>query len=181
MAVGRMFAGPVVERISPIGMLILSSIFSAVGLYWISVANSAVPAFAAATLFAVGVCFFWPTMLGVVNERFPKTGALGMAVMGGAGSQSSGLAQPYFGGTYDAVAMQAAHMDAATYQANAGHIPPDALAAGGRAALQQIVVLPVILTAVFAAIFLYDRSRGGYRQEMLFQHQTEPDTESTVA
>lgn len=178
MAVGRMFAGPVVERLSPIGMLIGSSVFSAIGLYWISVANSAVPAFMAATLFAIGVCFFWPTMLGVVSERFPKTGALGLAVMGGAGSQSSGLAQPYFGGVYDAVAMQNAHMDAATYQANAGHIPPAALAAGGRAALQQIVILPVILTAVFTAIFFYDRSRGGYHRERLLQHQSEPEHES---
>jgi len=177
MAIGRTFAGPVVERLSPVGMLILSSIFSAIGLWWISLANAPIPAFTAATLFAVGVCFFWPTMLGVVSERFPKTGALGLAVMGAAGSQSSGLGQPFFGRTYDTVAMQSAHMDAATYQANAGHIPPAALAAGGRAALQQIVVLPIILTAVFTAMFLYDRSRGGYRRESLLQHQTEPEAE----
>lgn len=176
MAVGRMCAGPVVERLSPVGMLIGSSLFSAVGLYWISVATTPVPAFTAATLFAIGVCFFWPTMLGVVNERFPRTGALGMAIMGGAGSQSSGLGQPFFGATYDRVAMQTAHMDAVTYQANAGHIPPDALAAGGRAALQQVVVLPVILTAIFTALFFYDRSRGGYRRETLLQHQTEPES-----
>jgi MFS family permease len=181
MAVGRMFAGPVVERFSPVGMLIVSSIFSAVGLYWISIATSKVPAFTAATIFAVGVCFFWPTMLGVVNERFPKTGALGMAILGGAGSQSSGLAQPYFGQVYDQVAAQKAGMDMATYQANAGHIPPDALAAGGRAALQQIVILPVILTAVFTGIYLYDKSRGGYRRELLQQHQEEPAGDSVVS
>lgn len=175
MAVGRMFAGPVVHKLSPVGLLIASSVLSAIGLYAISKADSAAPAFIAATVFALGVCFYWPTMLGVVNERFPKTGALGLAVMGGAGSLSSGLIQPYIGSTYDRVAAETAGMTAQQYAASAGQIPPQALAEGGRAALLQVVALPIILTVIFTGIYLYDRARGGYRQEVLIQHQDEPE------
>ena len=171
MAVGRMFAGPVVHRLSPVGLLITSAAVSAVALFTISRATSAGPAFVAATLFAVGVCFFWPTMLGVVNERFPKTGALGLAIMGGAGSFSSGVIQPIIGHTYDRVAAEAAGMSMEQYRQAAGAIPPQALAEGGRAALHQVVILPVILVVVFSAIFLYDRARGGYRREVLVQGQ----------
>ena len=52
---------------------------------------------------------------------------------------------------------------------------------GGRAALQQIVILPVILTAIFTSMFLYDRARGGYRREILVQHQEEPEAEPDPA
>lgn len=165
MALGRNFAGPIVHRLSPVGLLIGSSIFSAIGLYLISTAGTAPIAFVAATLFAIGVCFFWPTMLGVVSERFPKTGALGLAIMGGAGMLASGFIQPVIGHRYDAVAKEAAKR-----MGQAGDtLPAEALAEGGRAALQQVVWLPVLLTIIFAAIYFYDKSRGGYREEVLIQ------------
>jgi fucose permease len=85
MAVLRFFAGPVVRRLSPTGILVGSAILSGVGLYWLSFAESTAMAFASATVFAVGVCYFWPTMLGVTSERVPKSGALGLALMGGMG------------------------------------------------------------------------------------------------
>jgi MFS family permease len=106
MAVGRNFAGLIVHNISPIALLICSAAFSLIGLYMISEANSAGPAFFSATLFAIGVCFFWPTMLGVVSERFPRTGALGLAIMGGAGMLASSFAQPVIGGKFDQVTQQ---------------------------------------------------------------------------
>jgi hypothetical protein len=85
MAVLRFFAGPVVHKLSPTGMLVASAILSGIGLYWLSFAESTAMAFASATVFAVGVCYFWPTMLGVTSERVPKSGALGLALMGGMG------------------------------------------------------------------------------------------------
>lgn len=85
MAVLRFFAGPVVHRLSPTGILVSSAILSGVGLYWLSFAETTVMAFLSATVFAVGVCYFWPTMLGVTSERVPKSGALGLALMGGMG------------------------------------------------------------------------------------------------
>src|SRR5207247_5083382 len=70
MAVGRMFAGPVVHKLSPVGLLIGSSILSAIVLYSIAKASAATPARLAATIVAPGVCFLWPTSAGLVNERF---------------------------------------------------------------------------------------------------------------
>ncbi|MFQ5807862.1 MAG: sugar MFS transporter, partial [Phycisphaerae bacterium] len=85
MAVLRFFAGPVVYRLSPTGILVASAVLSGAGLYWLSFAETTVMAFLSATVFAVGVCYFWPTMLGVTSERVPKSGALGLALMGGMG------------------------------------------------------------------------------------------------
>ena len=85
MAVLRFFAGPVVRRLSPTGILVASAVLSGVGLYWLSFAETVAMAFMSATVFAVGVCYFWPTMLGVTSERVPKSGALGLALMGGIG------------------------------------------------------------------------------------------------
>ncbi|MCH7871025.1 MAG: hypothetical protein IID33_04935, partial [Planctomycetes bacterium] len=91
MAILRFFAGPVVHRLSPTGILVSSAVLSGAGLYWLSYAETAGMAFAAATVFAVGVCYFWPTMLGVTSERVPKSGALGLALMGGMGMLAVGL------------------------------------------------------------------------------------------
>jgi len=85
MAILRFFAGPVVHRLSPTGILVCSAILAGIGLYWFSFSKTATMAFVSATVFAVGVCYFWPTMLGVVSERVPKSGALGLALMGGMG------------------------------------------------------------------------------------------------
>lgn len=91
MAVLRFFAGPLVHRLSPTGILLGSAILSGIGLFWLSFAESTAIAFAAATVFAVGICYFWPTMLGVVSERVPKGGALALALMGGIGMLIVGL------------------------------------------------------------------------------------------
>lgn len=91
MAILRFFAGPVVHRLSPTGILVISAIVSGVGLFWFSFAETTVMAFASATVFAVGVCYFWPTMLGVTSERVPRSGELGLALVGGMGMLIVGL------------------------------------------------------------------------------------------
>ena len=91
MAVLRFFAGPVVHKLSPTGILVASAVLSGAGLYWFSFAESTVMTYASATVFAIGICYFWPTMLGVVSERVPRSGALGLAVMGGTGMLMVGL------------------------------------------------------------------------------------------
>ncbi len=91
MAVLRFFAGPVVHKLSPTGILVASAVLSGAGLYWFSFSEAPAMAFVSATLFAVGICYFWPTMLGVVSERAPRSGALGLALMGGTGMLMVGL------------------------------------------------------------------------------------------
>jgi MFS family permease len=91
MAVLRFKAGPVVKRISPTGILLASAVVSAVGLFGLSLGGAVLATFGSATVFAVGVCYFWPTMLGVVSERVPRSGALGLGLMGMMGNAVVGL------------------------------------------------------------------------------------------
>ncbi len=137
MGVMRYFAGAVVHRLSPIGLLIGSAILSMIGLFMLSFANSPVTAFVAATIFAVGVCYYWPTMLGVTSERFPKGGALLLGMMGGVGNLSVALVLPLMGTVYDS------------------HGPD--------MALRVVTVCPAILIFIFGAIYLRDRAAGGYK------------------
>ena len=91
MAVMRFRAGPFVHRLSPTGVLLVSAVLSGAGLLALSYVSGLVPTFAAATVFALGVCYFWPTMLGVVSERVPRSGALGLGLMGTVGMATVGL------------------------------------------------------------------------------------------
>jgi MFS family permease len=106
MFVLRFFAGPIVERINPLGLLFVSSILGCIGLFMMGsmLATSAGVGMilVAATIYGVGKTFLWPTMLGVVGERFPKGGALAMGAMGGIGMLSAGvLGGPGIGYTQD--------------------------------------------------------------------------------
>ena len=147
MAVGRMFAGPFVHKLSPIGMLIGSAVMSMIGLYAMSQMSGAM-LFVAATIFAFGVCFFWPTMLGFVAENYPKTGALGLAIMGGAGMLSVSFVLPIIGNWYD---------EGIATRTPAGAAPTgDALAAiqaaAGLEALGKVAMLPALLTVAFIVV-----------------------------
>jgi MFS family permease len=148
MAVGRLFAGPIVHRISPIGLLVGSAAISALGLVTLSLANSPATAIAAATVFAIGICYFWPTMLGVTSERFPEGGALALAIIGGTGTFAVAIFTWVMGGIYDN--------------------------AGPRLALRYMAILPLILILIFTGIWLHDKARGGYKVVKLTADQ-QPD------
>lgn len=107
MFVLRFFAGPIAHKFSPVGMLFYCSILTAAGLYWLSMADTKVTAFAAATVFGLGITYFWPTMLGVTAERFPKGGALLLGLMGCVGNLAIAFATPYMGSIYDRYTGQA--------------------------------------------------------------------------
>jgi len=165
MAVGRQFAGVFVHRLSPLGMLCCSAVLSGLGLYAMSHATGPV-LFAAATVFALGVCFFWPTMLGYVNERFPSTGALGLAIMGGAGMLSVSFVLPVMGRVFDegiAARLPAGQAVAELSGAAAGsELAAQWMtiqAAAGLETLGKVTVLPAILAVVFFALLL-TRKKG---------------------
>jgi fucose permease len=152
-AIGRMFAGVFVHRIAPEGMLLASAAISALGLYSLSLSSGSM-LFAAATVFAVGVCFFWPTMLGYVSERFPKTGALGLAIMGGAGMLSVSIVLPIMGRIYDqGIALRLAPGAKASAAIEA---------AAGLQTLGKVAILPCLLIVLFCIVFFFQkRSQGG--------------------
>jgi MFS family permease len=89
----RFFAGPIVHRINPVGLLFVSAALGTLGLYML--ANPAVdsiwPWIAAVTIYALGKTFYWPTLLGVISERFPKGGALALGLSGGVGMIGAGI------------------------------------------------------------------------------------------
>jgi len=87
----RFFAGPIVERISPLGLLAVSALFGAGGLWLLGNAEGAVMCIVAATIYGIGKTFLWPTMLAVVSEQFPKGGAITIGAAGGVGMLSAGL------------------------------------------------------------------------------------------
>jgi hypothetical protein len=176
MAVGRQFAGPVVHSLSPTGMLLGSSIAAAIGLWLLGSASSTAAVFGAAAVFAIGICYFWPTMLGFVAERLPRTGALGLAMMGGAGMLSAASVLPVMGRFFDQETAAALPLGAdlaklrelaASGATEAKNQLATAEVVGGAATLHYVVVLPIALCVVFACLWLRDRRRGGYRAETL--------------
>jgi len=140
MFILRFFFGGLAHKLSPFGLLMGCSILCAVGLYWLGglqPGTTPAVAFVAATLFGVGKTYYWPTMLGVTSELFPKGGALLLALMGGAGMLCIAVVLPIMGAAFDK--------------------------SGGGAALRTVAVLPIILTVVFGLLFLYYKAKGGYR------------------
>ena len=91
MFILRFVAGPIVHRISPLGLLFVSAILATIGLYTLGGVGTTAAAIVALTIYGLGKTFFWPTMLAVVSERFPKGGAVTLGVVGGVGMLSAGL------------------------------------------------------------------------------------------
>jgi MFS family permease len=98
MMVLRFYAGPIVHRLQPLPLLILSCLLAIAGLFALSGASGVAMIFLAATLYALGKTFFWPTMLGIVSEQTPKGGALTLNSVSGIGMLAVGvLGFPYIG------------------------------------------------------------------------------------
>jgi MFS family permease len=158
----RHFAGPLVHKFSPIGVLWLSCLGAALGLGALSFANSPVTGLLAATLWGTGVCYMWPTMLATASERFPRGGALLMGLMGTAGTLSIQFVLPVMGAIYDNRKIEAAG-GAAAFNALQGDALNQVLGAAAQSSFRAVAILPALLLFVFGAIWLYDRSKGGYK------------------
>jgi MFS family permease len=89
----RFFAGPIVHKISPVGLLLASAVVGTAGLWMLGLpwTTTTLVWMGAATVYGLGKTFYWPTMLGVISERFPKGGALALGFSGGVGMLSAGL------------------------------------------------------------------------------------------
>ena len=102
---GRAFAGPVVHKFSPAGVLLISAILAFIGLYILG-HTSGNTLFLGAIVFGMGVCYFWPTMIGFVSENLPETGAVGLNFMGGAGMSAVSAYMVIMGGYYTQITSQ---------------------------------------------------------------------------
>lgn len=133
MAVGRFFAGGLIHRLNPPGVLLGSAVFSVLGLFMLSKAGSPVMTIISAAVFAVGVCYFWPTMIGVASEYVPKSGALGMSILGGAGFVATSMVLPIMGKSIET--------------------------SGPQATLLNMTVLPIILVVAFVILNVIVRKK----------------------
>ena len=154
MAVGRYFAGPLVHALNPIGVLLFSAIVTTVGVFLLSIATGGMT-YLAAVVFAIGVCYFWPTMIGFVSEYLSETGALGMSIVGGAGMLGLSMWTPVIG----------RWIDSATAKAQAAGLDETAVTlAAGQDTLGKILLFPIVLSVCFLGLYLirdrFDRSGG---------------------
>jgi hypothetical protein len=163
MFVMRHFAGPLAHKLSPVGLLWLSALLGALGLVALSLANSPVTGLLAATVWGIGVCYMWPTMLGAASERFPRGGALLMGLMGTAGTLSVQFFLPIMGNVYDRTKLEVAGGEVAFNALPSGPELDRVLGIAAQTSFRAVAILPAILLIVFGGIWLYDRSRGGYR------------------
>lgn len=142
MALARQFAGPIVHRFNPIGVLLGSAIVSTAGIFLLANTSGNL-IYISAAVFAFGVTYFWPTMLGTVGEYLPRTGAIGLSIIGGMGMFGLTVWNPVIGGWIDS-AREAALTSGVTAEM--------AEVAAGQAVLQRLNILPVILIVAFGVL-----------------------------
>jgi len=162
MFVMRHFAGALVHKLAPVGVLWLSCLLASLGLVALSFADSPVLGLLAATLWGTGVCYMWPTMLATASERFPRGGALLMGLMGTAGTLSIQFVLPRMGAIFDTTKVAAAGGEA-KFNALRGDELEQVLGIAAQSSFRAVAILPALLLIVFGAIWFYDKSKGGFK------------------
>ena len=166
MFVMRHFAGPIVAHISPIGLMFVSCLAAGIGLYLLSLADTPALAFGAATVWGIGVCYLWPTMLAITSERFPRGGAMALGLMGFAGGMAIKFVLPQMGAIFDTAKAQAAggadQLATLSPQAMQG-----VLRYASVESFQSVAIVPLLLLPVFGLIWLFDRRKGGHQVESI--------------
>jgi hypothetical protein len=189
----RFFAGPLAHRLTPVGLLICCSLIAAIGLFCLAHAGTtALLVVAAATFYAAGKSFFWPSMLGVVSEQFPRGGALTINAIAGVGMISVGVLGGPFLGTLKDVSLDA-NLQKANPALHAVIADPaqqkfgftfqpldktkiealpqpdqaqisDIVSETNQTVLAEIAILPATMFLCYLFLGLYFRQRGGYQQ-----------------
>ncbi len=147
-AVGRFFAGPVVGRFGQTGVLLMGAILATTGIYLFSTVTGPM-AYVAAIVYALGICYFWPVMIGSVAYRVPRSSALGMSIVGGIGMFSTSIFQPVIGDWIDTA--RAANA-AKGLTGNALEL------ATGQQSLLKMMSFPAILIVLFIIFFIWQKN-----------------------
>jgi fucose permease len=156
MVIGRGFAGPVVHKFSPQGVLLISAILSALGLYILG-HTAGNMLFVGAIIFGLGVCYFWPTMLGFVSENLPKTGAVGINLMGGAGMFAVSVYMIFMSDFYDKLVN--AKIPANTAADQLAVVTNEAKKLAGPEVINATLLIPVVLVVAFAGLNMYMKNK----------------------
>jgi MFS family permease len=160
MFVMRHFAGALAHKFSDMGLLLICTLPAALGLYLLSTANSPVTALVAATAWAFGVCFMWPTMLAAVSRRFPRSGPWGIGLIGFAGAMAIYFVLPQLGKIYDTAKIaQAGGEEAFKALAEGSPGMQEALVNAAAVSFQTVAIIPVILFVIFGAVWFFERGK----------------------
>lgn len=198
MMILRFFAGPIVHMLSPLGLLATCAVLAVAGLFWLSGAEGMTMIFAAATLYAIGKTFFWPTMLGVVSEQCPKGGALTLNAIAGIGMLTVGIiGGPLIGsmqetsardalqeskpGVYETISEARSYVlgnytaisdakVAALPEAEKAEITEVAKTAK-QGALKKVTMFPLFMLVCYVILIFYFKSKGGYKAQVLTGHE----------
>ncbi|WP_297695061.1 sugar MFS transporter [uncultured Eudoraea sp.] len=149
MAVARYFGGVVVSRFDQTGVLLGSSILATLGIYLFSTQTGGM-AYVAAVIFALGIAYFWPNMIGFTADKISKSGALGMSVIGAVGMFSTSIFQPIIGKWIDTDKTEAAAM---------GLTGDELELVAGQATLGTMALFPAILIVLFTILLFWIKSR----------------------
>jgi hypothetical protein len=138
----------VVASLGQTGVLLGGAIFAAIGIYLFSTVTGPMT-YVAAVIYALGICYFWPVMIGSVAHRVPRSSALGMSIVGGVGMFSTAIFQPIIG----------SWIDSARVKGTAAGLTGDALdLATGQDALMKMVAFPAILIVAFTIFFFWQKN-----------------------
>ncbi|MEM7656714.1 MAG: hypothetical protein AAF399_11335 [Bacteroidota bacterium] len=149
MTIARYFGGHAVAQFNTTGVLLGSAVLATIGLYLLSSTSGAM-VYVAAIAFGLGIAYFWPNMIGFVAEHIPKSGALGLSIVGAMGMFMSGAVQPLFGGMIEGNRAKAAE---------AGLSGEALSVATGQMTLSTMTLLPMILIVLFGGLYMYMRNR----------------------
>lgn len=149
MAIARYFGGDAVKKFDQTGVLLGSAILATLGIYLFSTQTGAM-AYVAAVFFALGIAYFWPNMIGFVADKIPKSGALGMSIIGAIGMFMTGAVQPIIGGWIDSDIEKTSAM---------GLTGDELELVAGQATLEKMTIFPGILIILFTILWFWMRSR----------------------
>lgn len=149
MAVARYFGGDMVKQFDQTGVLLGSAILATIGIYLFSTQTGAM-AYVAAVIFALGIAYFWPNMIGLVATKVPKSGALGMSIIGAIGMFANSIFQPIIGGWIDNNKAEAVA---------AGFTGDELELVSGQATLGTMTLFPGILIILFTILYFWMKNR----------------------
>ena len=149
MAVARYFGGDAVHKFNTTGVLLGSAVLATIGVFLFSTQTGAM-AYVAAVVYALGIAYFWPNMLGFIAEYVPKSGAIGLSMVGAMGMFSSSIFQPIIGRWIDG--------DRAEMAAQ-GFTGDELELMAGQATLGTMVLFPLILVVLFTILYFWMRKR----------------------
>ena len=144
-AVGRYFGGEFVHKFDQTGVLLASAIIATIGITMLSMVTGPM-AYVAAIIFGMGICYFWPNMIGFTAEKIPASGALGMSIVGAMGMFSTSIWQPIIGIWID---------NAREKAAASGLTGTEADLVAGQSALTSMITFPAILIVLFTILWFW--------------------------